>query len=556
MTNQQAPLLLNDNQVQRFIADGFVIVDSNLEPDFHAEVSKQIAYALENEIPHPGDNIVPRIPALNDVCDSGAVQGALISLLGKEFAFLPHRFPHNSEPLGDDPAETIEAFDGRPTMADGSISAATWHQDGHASCGRTRWHRPRAANVFYFPHDTPLTMGPTRLLAGSHLYATLHDLCPEQAVMQVIPAGSVIIGHFDLAHAGTPNFSDHCRYMVKFVALRTQNPTRPTWDHHEPDWQQPADALTPNDLPYAWSSLWNWMRGADLSDGIRAPDIEVLPDLIDGIQSPSQQERLSSLYTVAAMGAPAVDCLIDELLKTSGHDKHQLAGPKNLANYGMSTNHLERFFIERQFTPEDVAIALGIIGAPAIPRLVELLQHDDPWIRLNALYALGEMGPEIAGKHIDDIGACLFDSEGCVVRVALDALCALGSFGPATIARLHQFLSKDIPDWRQDDPRFLMLDQIRYLSSLALLAWVSNADFHSPEVEAALVDALADENGYPPLIACLALERLGSTEGMRAAIHFLRARCWDSAQNTRAALSGAWTRAHRQATLARLNAAT
>ena len=99
-----------------------------------------------------------------------------------------------------------------------------------------------------------------------------------------------------------------------------------------------------------------------------------------------------------------------------------------------------------------------------------------------------------------------------------------------------------------------MLEQIRYLSSLALLAWVTNAGRTSAEVEAALIETLKDDNGYPPFIACLALERYGSIDGMRAAIHFLRVRYWDSSQNTRSALAGGWTQAHRRATLARLAA--
>ena len=88
--------------MRRFIADGFVIIDSKLSSDFHQRVSQQIAYALEYELPHPGDNIVPRVPLLNRLSNSAAVQGALISVLGEGFEFLPHRFPHNSSPLKSD----------------------------------------------------------------------------------------------------------------------------------------------------------------------------------------------------------------------------------------------------------------------------------------------------------------------------------------------------------------------------------------------------------------------------------------------------------------------
>ena len=69
-------------------------------------MTEQIAYALEYELPHPGDNIVPRVPALNKLCECPAVQGALQSLLGDRFVFLPHRFPHNSDPLAANAATT------------------------------------------------------------------------------------------------------------------------------------------------------------------------------------------------------------------------------------------------------------------------------------------------------------------------------------------------------------------------------------------------------------------------------------------------------------------
>ena len=57
--NNQKLQLLSDDQVQRFIADGFVIIDSKLEASFHQKVAKQIAYALEYELPHPGGNGQP-----------------------------------------------------------------------------------------------------------------------------------------------------------------------------------------------------------------------------------------------------------------------------------------------------------------------------------------------------------------------------------------------------------------------------------------------------------------------------------------------------------------
>ena len=570
--------LLSDDQVRRFIADGFIFIDSNLAPSFHAAMTQQIAYALEYELPHPGDNILARVPALNEVCESPAVKGALSSLLGNQFIFLPHRFPHNSEPLGserkgdnlrreksqeskvgvvDGVSLQINAFESGPEMAKGSISASVWHQDSHAFCGRTRWHTVRAANVFYFPHETPLHMGPTRFLAGSHLYATLHDLSPEQAVMQVIPAGTVVIAHFDLAHAGSPNNSDVGRYMMKFVALRTEDPVAATWHHEDSQWKTPDDLFTHHHMPVVWNSLWSWLRGAHRSEGNFGPENRAVDvgGLIEGMKSRSQQERLSNLYGLAALGSPGVDGLVETLLQTSDVDrKHIRLGKAPSAGSG---HHLDRFFSDGQFTPEDSAIALGVIGAPSIEALIGLFDHRDPWIRINAVYAVGEAGADVARPYLPYVTQLLFDKEASVIRVALDALAVLGILDAPTAERLHQIIARHVPEWsggNGQDLRLAMLEQMRYLSVLALLNWASDLEGRDsellPVVEAALLLSLDDENGYPPRLACLALERCGSAESLHAVIQYLRSRSWDTQQNTRAI--GAWTLAHQSATLERL----
>ena len=570
--------LLSDDQVRRFIADGFIIVDSQLDAAFHQQMAQQIAYALEYELPHPGDNIVPRVPALNLVCESPAVKGALSGLLGDQFVFLPHRFPHNSDPLAvtanavsaedlDDQdgvaamhkAPQITAFESQPKMARGSISFSGWHQDSHAGCGRTRWHTLRAANVFYFPHTTPLHMGPTRFLAGSHLYATLHDLRAEQAVMQVIPAGSVVIAHFDLVHAGSPNNSDQGRYMMKFVALRTENPKAATWDNKDAQWQTPSNLHTHHDLPVVWHSLWNWLRGQDRGGTYSAEQSsgDDVATLIAQMKSPNQQERLSSVYTIAAIGAAAVEDLVDDLLATAGQNKHRNSSGKTGA--GGAVHHLDRFFLDGQFTPEDAAIALSAIGRPAVEVLVELMSHSDPWIRINAVYALGDAGAHIVGPYVSRMSELLDDPEPSVIRVTLDALAALGTFDAVAIDRMRSFLANDVRGWGADadsEPRLPMLGQMRYLSAIALLSWLTGSATQAPQlvakVEAALMESLSDESGYPPLIACSALERSDSVRSLRAAVHYLRGRCWDAAQNSRPI--GEWTIAHGRATLARISA--
>lgn len=530
---EQDPILLGDEQVRRYVADGFVSFDTGLPEDFHAAVTDELRLSMKQDSPMLGDNLLPRIPMLAELLDSPRVKGAVTSLLGEDFAWAPHRFPHNSEPLAEaDRAGTFDPFHNSPAMGKGSISGSGWHQDGHSKAGRSRWHTFRAANLFYFPHDTPLEMGPTRLLAGTHLYANIRHAVAEQVVLRAIPAGTAIIADFDVGHAGTPNRTDTSRYMLKFVVLRMQSPAYPTWDHRDAAWHTPEGLFTPHVLPQAWISLWNWLRAAPRDAGIEPPPTTELPGRLAGLRDRDPGTRLRALYDLAAMGAPAVPVLADALLATAGLDRHVAPSTDDLGYYGKSDDHLERKFSPRQFVPEDAAIALGAIGPPAVPTLAALVDHADPWMRINAAYALGEAGPP-AAAHADRIGELLDDPVSAVVRAAADALCTLPCYGSATVSRMHRLLAEDIADGEEPamgEPslggRWTKQNHVRYLISLALLARLTR-DPLPAGLEQAFVAGLGDETGYTQSVACQGLERLGSPTGLRAAIRHLQPRRWD-----------------------------
>ena len=529
-----APILLDDEQVRRYVADGFLAFDTGLEPAFHDAVAAELAVSMNEGSPLLGDNLLPRIPMLADLLDSPAVDGAMKSLLGEHYAWAPHRFPHNSEPLAAaDRSDDFDPFLNNARMGSGSISGSGWHQDGHSKAGRSRWHTFRAANLFYFPQDTPLAKGPTRLLAGSHLFANITLATPDQVVLRDIPKGTVIIADFDVGHAGTPNRTDTTRYMLKFVVLRMQSPSRATWDHRDPAWQTPDGLFTPHDLPQAWTSLWNWLRGAPRNERTVAPPAADIPRLLEDLRARDPQQRLAAMYDLAALGEFAVPSLIDALLATAGLDRHVAPTPDDMGYYGKSEDHLERKFSPRQFVPEDAAVALGAIGEPAVEPLAALLDHDDPWMRINAAYALGEAGPEAAGMYADRIGELLDDPVAAVARAAADALCTLPCFGSSTVARLGRLLARDIDGGEEPamgEPslggRWTKQNHLRYLASLALLARVTGSN--PPDaLEQAFIAGLDDETGYTQAIACQGLERLGTRTGLKAAVRHLQTRRWD-----------------------------
>ena len=529
-----APILLDDEQVRRYVADGFLAFDTGLEPAFHDAVAAELAVSMNEGSPLLGDNLLPRIPMLADLLDSPAVDGAMKSLLGEHYAWAPHRFPHNSEPLAAaDPSDDFDPFLNNARMGPGSISGSGWHQDGHSKAGRSRWHTFRAANLFYFPQDTPLAKGPTRLLAGSHLYANITLATPDQVMLRDIPKGTAIIADFDVGHAGTPNRTDTTRYMLKFVVLRMQSPAQATWDHRDPSWRTPDGLFTPHDLPQAWTSLWNWLRGAPRNERTVAPPAVDIPRLLEDLRARDPQQRLAAMYDLAALGEIAVPSMIDALLATAGLDRHVAPTPDDMGYYGKSEDHLERKFSPRQFVPEDAAVALGAIGEPAVEPLAALLDHHDPWMRINAAYALGEAGPEAAGMYADRIGELLDDPVAAVARAATDALCTLPCFGPDTVGRLHRLLAHDIDGGEapaMGEPslggRWTKQNHLRYLASLALLARVTGSN--PPDgLEQAFIAGLDDETGYTQAIACQGLERLGTQTGLKAAVRHLQTRRWD-----------------------------
>ena len=88
-------------------------------------------------------------------------------------------------------------------------------------------------------------------------------------------------------------------------------------------------------------------------------------------------------------------------------------------------NQLVRRWNERAIVYDDAAYDLAAIGAPAIKVLDHLLIHKDPWVVLNALFALGEIGPP-AKSSIPKISKLLDHELQEIVRQALDTLIYIG----------------------------------------------------------------------------------------------------------------------------------
>ncbi len=512
--------LLTDDQVRQFITNGFLRLTPDVDPSTHVEVAALLQFAIEKESWY-GNNILSRIPKMYRVLDCPVVHGALTSIAGPDYTVHPHRAVHVNRPVEDRNVELTPEVNA-PRMGKGSISGSGWHQDAQSPLSRARHHLPRYLIGFYFPHDTPLEMGPTRIQAGSHLYS--NPVEPDAVVLDGVAAGTFMLVHFDMVHAGFPNRTDDTRYVVKFVFARTRHPTAPSWDHVDPAWHRPDGCIPNYDLPETWTYIWNWMRGspAAIANGLSTAEH------LQNLNGQDQPARLRSIYALAADAE--VPPLVDALTACAGGGKHERTLAKDEKGQPIPRDHIAgypRRWNERAVVMEDAAYALSACGERAIPALEDLLRHDDPWIQINAVFALGEMGP-LARGSVANIAKLLGSPVSQVVRQALDTLGAIGCDLAPALPKIERLLTTTNLEWLEAQVMrgWTAEDQVRMNAAAVLLNAVNTGE-NLDDIERIAGAALGDKNGYVSAIATEALTRIGTPSANASAIRFLSQRRWD-----------------------------
>ena len=523
-----SPRLLDDGQVRAFIANGFLRLAPDVAPTLHAEVDALLRDAVENEGWY-GNNILARVPKLHDVVECPVVRGALESLAGPGYYLHPHRAIHSSAPM-EDGATPPPPEANAPRMGKGSIAGSGWHQDAQSPLARARHHTPRFLIGFYFPHETPVAMGPTRIQGGSHLYA--HPVDPHGVVLERVPAGTLYLLHFDMVHAGFPNHTGRTRYMVKFVFARTRPPTTPSWNTAEAAWRRPRDCIPAFDLPATWGHIWHWLRGAaPEGNGIDAAETSRHVARFDTADQP---QRLEAIHHAAA---GCVETLSAALLSHAGKRRHQRCLAKDPDGRPLPRDDgrdLQRRWTERAVVMEDAAYALAAAGPRAVPALSELLAHEDPWLQVNAAFALGEIGAA-AEAAVPALVALLDSPQQVVVRQALDALGGVGAGLAAALPKVERLLAESNPKWQEPQVGrgWTGEDQVR-MNAAELLLCAATAGDAPAAVESIAAAALGDKNGYVSAIAVETLQRIGTPSAVAAALGFLARRRWDDTLRGRA----------------------
>ena len=368
--------LLTDEQMQHFIVNGYINIKTDLPADFHEAIFQEAEAVFEKE-GNPGNNLVPRIPEIQEIFDHPTVDGALKGLVGPNYYTHPHRHCHYNPP--------------------GSTG-----QRLHKDSWTRRRHPTRWVMAFYYPQDTPEERGPTGVLPQSQCYNTEPDNGQEELPLAG-EAGSMTIVHYDLWHRAMPNRTEVNRYMMKFLFTRMEEPQEPSWNHTGTEW-------TPNDdgQTLMWKHLWAWHLGT--GNGASASENGSIPKLIDTLRSESESACLNAAYALGAVGASAVPALIETL-----HD-------------------------ESEMVRRNASYALSVIGAPVVPALTEAANDPNEGVRVIAVDTLGDMGAA-AQEAIPTLIEATQDESVEVRKVAAEGLGIVAQSCSRAVPALMQGLS-------------------------------------------------------------------------------------------------------------------
>lgn len=375
--------LLNDEQMRRFIVNGYITVKANLPANFHEAIFRQTQIVFEKE-GNPGNNVLPRIPAIQEIFDDATVHGALTSVLGPNYYMHPHRHCHYNPP---------------------GSGGQTMHKDSWTR----RRHHTRWVMALYYPQDTTEEIGPTGILPGSQYNNTQPErdeipLCGE--------AGTVTIVHYDLWHRAMPNRSEKQRYMMKFLFTRMEEPQYPSWNSQREAWE----TVGGNGNQQMWRHLWNWHYGKNGGTKKEGPSHDKsISEWMETLRNESEAVCLNAAYALGEIGVPAIPALMEALQDESEANRRN-------ASY-----------------------ALSAMGKSAIPALMEAASDQNAGVRASAVDTLGDIGLP-AQEAIAVLNPALRDASEQVRRLAAEALGTTGQFTSSAVPALIEALG-DKDDW-------------------------------------------------------------------------------------------------------------
>ncbi|MBK34783.1 MAG: phytanoyl-CoA dioxygenase [Gemmatimonadetes bacterium] len=386
--------LLSDEQLQQFVMNGFVVLNVAMPDGFHQEIYDRCEEIYEVE-GNPGNNILPRIPDLQQLFDHPTVTGAFDSILGTDHVMHVHRHGH---------------------LTKGKSEDRGWHKDSYWGYHKIRYHHPRWAMAFYYPQAIHPNNGPTRVAPGSHLYDERFDTLNDIGQPVLGEAGTIAIVHFDVWHQATANQTDDNRYMMKFQFHRMSEPESGDEGGGWPGNGSPHDIV--------WSEHWDWLKGRESGPmgevDAAALSSESEPDrmnagyglgrngeasvgvLVDTLLGDNEHARRAATYGLGVAGRPAVEGLTDALGQEDEDVRSHAAfalGDMGSRGEGTVARLVESLTDGSERVRHHVAEALGTIASDAevaVPALTRALEDEDAQVRYNAAYSLACFGTDAA----------------------------------------------------------------------------------------------------------------------------------------------------------------
>ncbi|MDQ1914158.1 HEAT repeat domain-containing protein [Paenibacillus sp. GD4] len=472
--------LLTDEQMIHFITKGYLVLTNDLPEQLHRRVMDKIYYVLHEE-GNPGNNILPRVPEIQQFFDTPTVKGALTSVLGPDYYMHPHRHCHYNRPGSQTPG------------------GGQWHKDGYWSSMRS--HRPWWAMIFYYTQDITEEMGPTAIMPGTQYYEKfLGDR--GETLLPTGKAGTMVLVHFDLWHKASLNVSEFDRYMLKFQFTRLREPENASWNHQSPDFPVP-DGL-PAQHPNLWQDVWEWLRAAVPESAKKEQPVQSPQELGELVSEASETDALNASYTLGRMGKEGI---------------------AELAALLSAGTHL---------TAERAAYGLQAAGSEAVPALLELLAHQDERRRGLAAFVLGMIGPG-ASLSVQQLIERLQDGSSWVRRNAVEALGMIREPVEQVVPALTEALLNSLQEETNDAPQAgsmyvsqqsYIKNKIGYTAALSLLRTGKDGD--PKQVVQALEQALSSGDRYVRAYAAEALSHLRTEEAIDVLVRYCRTSRWCS----------------------------
>ncbi len=402
--------LLDDQTIQDFIINGYLILKPQLPMAYHQATYAQLSAMIEAD-DNPGNELLTVAPYLHEVLEDPVITGALESLVGPNNVRNRHCHCHAWGP-------------GNETQG--------WHKD-YPLGSNMRYHRGRTLLLFYYPQDVTPNMGPTAIQPGSQYYK--HSTPNLPGLNLCAQAGSVVITHYELWHQATANTSKHMRFMLKFLYHRTEEPNAPSWNCANTEWQPDSHPLFPH--RNLWQHMWHWhtgaakpisylngvpsdveitaLKSADTSQRCRAADHlgrygptnqNALNALADALNDNAEAVRLNAAYALGSSGSQAIPTLLQALEQEAATNWEINLEDNNFTNPSQL----------------DIPYGLAAIGHDAVAPLNVLVKdHPDWFMRAACIATLGCIGSQ-AHTALPALTTALADPNEWVARNAADAL--------------------------------------------------------------------------------------------------------------------------------------